>query len=101
MIHEALSSNITKILSIANLKKIGHLINCPHSVKRNFSKYPCSMYCPRVGAMLFENFDPQHAAGVAFKWQTCAKVDPHPAKTETNFKNFQKEFCLQENSMSF
>jgi len=54
MISEAPSSKITEILSFENVQKSPIFGKMP-PIQRNeiFSKYPCSMYCPRVEPMLF------------------------------------------------
>ena len=94
LMHEALSSNIAKILSIANLKKFGHLINCPQN--EFFPNILAVCIVQEYELCFFENFDPLHAAGVTFKWQTCAKFDPHPAKMEKISKNFKRNFVYNK-----
>src|SRR6266581_97831 len=93
MIHEALSSNITKILSIENLKKFGHLIKFPpFSEMKLFPNILAVCIVQEWELCFFESFDPLYAIGVTFKWLTCAKLDPLAAKMEKNFENFQKKF---------
>ena len=88
MISEALSSKITEILSFENVQKF-HIFGKMPPIQRNeiFSKYPCSMYCPRVEAMLFwKIWSPicySYGTLVANFWKTC----PLPRE---NDKKFQK-----------
>src|SRR6266568_8793220 len=90
MLKEAISSNITKILSLENVKI------CPfdkmHPIQPNeiFFKYHCGIYWPRVEAMFFEKFDHQCATGMTFKWLTLAKVDQISTKIKGHFKNMEK-----------
>src|SRR6266581_3996791 len=92
MINEALSSNITKILSLKYLKICPFLIKCiPFSQMNLFSNIIAAYTGQEYNQCFFEKFDPQYATGMTFKWLTLAKAYQIPAKMKEYFKNMKKE----------
>ncbi len=86
MISEALSLKITEILSLENVQNSPIFGKMP-PIQRNeiFSKYPFSMYCPRVEPMLFwKIWSPicySYGTLVANFWKTC----PLPRENDKKF----------------
>ena len=89
MINEALSSKLTKILSLANLS----IFNKMHPVQPNEIFFQISLrhiLAKSRSNVFFEEFDPQYATGMTFKWLTTAKVDQISTKMKGHFKNMKK-----------
>src|SRR6266496_4921333 len=91
MINEPISSNITKILSLENVKICPFAKMLPIQPNEFFFQISSRHILAKSRSnVFFEKFDPQYATVMTFKWLIVAKVDQIFAKMKEHFKNMKE-----------